>query len=360
MSDLDERQSVLIKAMRFPLIVMVLFVHTIGSNKTMMSLSFDGWNIYHFISEMISLNFSKIAVCWFFVFSGYFFFKDIPDGGLDWNWLSRKWGKRIRTLLIPYVIWNLLYVIIPFIKTFVFSKLGIPQSSLDEEFQMFNKGPVYWFLTGPANFPLWFLRDLIVMSILSPLVYLLFRGASKWLGAVALSILFLLPFNTPVLEWTGYFFFSLGAFLSIRRRNILELCHKLKWPSVILSVILLLLSTYSTPYSYHDWILRLYFPFGMITLMEIVDGLINYEKVQSFLTKMSSPVFFVFASHAIYILAWTNGLFKRICNENLAGTWIRYILFPFVVLVISLTLYYLLNAIMPRFLAFICGGRSKN
>ena len=54
---LDKQQSNLIKAMRFPLIVMVVFAHSLGFQTYKIDLSLDGWNIYHFFSEMISYNY---------------------------------------------------------------------------------------------------------------------------------------------------------------------------------------------------------------------------------------------------------------------------------------------------------------
>ena len=70
MKDLASRQSELIKTMRFPLIVLVLFEHSVRTYNAPMQWSFNGPNVFHFFSEMISHFLCPIAVAWFFMRSG--------------------------------------------------------------------------------------------------------------------------------------------------------------------------------------------------------------------------------------------------------------------------------------------------
>lgn len=355
---LEKRQSTLIKAMRFPLIVFVVFSHSLGFQHFHIDFSLEGWNVYHFFTEMISHNLCKIAVCWFFVFAGYFFFLNLPEDGLNGKWLVDKWKRRVMTLLIPYLIWNTLPMFASFIKENVFAWVGLSQGdSIPGLFSGFN--PLSRFLLGPANYPLWFMRDLMIMCLLAPVVYLIFKKLPRWGGIIALFVLFILPFETPVLTWRGYFFFSLGAFLGIQKINILSICRKVKWPAAILAVIFLLTATFLNDSPLHSWALRIFYPFGMITLMNILDRVIEDKGRCDRLCKLSAAVFFIYAAHEIYILGWVRGFFFRLFGETLFGSWMRYFLVPIFVLLVCLGLYYLLIKIIPRTLAFICGGRSK-
>lgn len=346
--------------MRFPLIAMVLLAHSLGFQQYHVSLSLDGWNVYHFFSEMISHNLCQLTVCWFFVFSGYLFFRNLPQQGLFGQWLAEKWKRRFWTLLVPYLIWNTLPMIATYIKANLFARLGISQMEYVPSSLFSGFNPIPRYLTGPANFPLWFMRDLIVMSILAPLVYLFFKKLPRYGGIIVLFILFLLPFETSILTWRGYFFFSLGAFLGIQQLNMLSLCNRVKWPAAALAVILLLVATFYNDAPFHDWLLRIFYPFGMITFMNIMDYITRKENICNCLCNLSATVFFIYAVHEIYILGWTRGFFLRTFGEGLAGTWIRYIFVPIVVLGVCLALYFVLNRIMPRTLAFVCGGRSNN
>lgn len=355
----EKRQSTLIMAMRFPLIVMVIICHSLGFSNYHISLSTDKWNIYHFFSELISHNLCQLTVCWFFVFSGYLFFYNLPQNGLTGEWLITKWKRRFWTLLIPYFIWNTLPMFAKYVKEHFLVLLGMQEAGTAPASLFSGFNPLPRFLLGPANFPLWFMRDLIIMSILAPAVYFIFKHIPRRVGIIVLFVLFLLPFETPVLTWRGYFFFSLGAFLGIHKLNMLSICRKVKWHAAIMAVILLITATLFNDAPFHDWLLRVFYPFGMITFMNIIDRLIDNKKWCEILCKLSSAVFFIYAVHEIYILGWTKGMFLRIFGDGLLGTWIRYLFVPVVVLFVCLGLYYLLNKIMPRTLAFICGGRSN-
>ena len=345
--------------MRFPLIVLVVFAHSLSASFHHIAFSADKWNLYYLFSEMISHNVCKIAVCWFFVFAGYLFFFNVPKEGINYKWLSEKWKRRAYTLLIPYLFWNILSVVVTYIKTNLFSRLGIPQSDPVSVLFSGNNGPLFWFLTGPENFPLWFMRDLIIMCLSSPVVYYIFKKLPRIGGITVLLILFLLPVEAPVLTWRGYFFFSLGAFLGIQRINILDFCEKVKWAAAIMAIVLLLISTFFNDASFHSWLLRIFYPFGMISFMNIINSLIDKKERCEKLCRLSATVFFIYASHAILILGWTKGLMLRIFGNSLIGNWMRYLLVPITVLGICMALYYLLNKMMPQALAFVCGGRSK-
>lgn len=351
MTDFDSRQSILIKAMRFPLIALVVFAHSLGFESAAITNELSGWNIYHFFSEMISHNFAKLAVCWFFVFSGYFFFRNLKEGEYCFKWVVGKWKKRIKSLLIPYVIWNLLMVGIWALVSFVFLKIGI---GTHNSFPELN--PVAWFWSGPANFPLYFMRDLMLLSITAPIWYQVVKRF-KWASICILIIYYVSPIEPSIPGMRGIFFFGIGAWLGIWHYNMLEISRRIKLPAAILAIISLLLFTYFNSSPYHPWMLRAFYPFGMITFMNIFDKLIDNEFRCKRLCSLASAVFFIFAAHEILILGWTKGLFLRVFGDGLTGAWISYLGVPIVVLAVCLALFWILNKLMPKTLSFICGSR---
>ncbi len=341
-------QSALIKAMRFPLIVLVLYEHSVGA--------YAGIGTpYGFISEMISHHLCPIAVCWFFFLSGYLFFFNLGDKPFSWGWTLEKWKKRIRTLLIPYLLWNLLMVAAILVKNHGLALFGVPISN--EEMLTVRQGPFYWFITGPADFPLWFLLDMMVMTLITPLLYPLYKKW-PWISLILLTLIYLSPLEPRTLSMRAIFFFSIGAWMSINRVSFLSLGRKVKLPATIAAIILLILATASMDKPWHEWILRAFYPFGMVTFMNLCDGLTRNEERKERLSRLSASVFFIYAAHEIYILGWTKGLFVRFLGEGPLGVWIRFFFVPLVVLGICLALYHLLNKIMPGALAFVCGGRT--
>jgi len=285
---------------------------------------------------------------------------NLPDNSSPKHWYLEKLKKRSLTLMIPYLFWNLFLVAAILVKTGLFSKIGIPQVDVNGELFTVRSGPLYWLLTGPANFPLWFMRDLMVMSLLTPVLWMVFSHAPRYISISLLILLYTLPFNTPILTWRGYFFFCFGAYMGVRKLNLLDLCQSIKRTAYIAAVVLLVLASYWNNTSIHEWLLRAFYPFGMISFMNFCDTLTQNKQTEKWLTALASPVFFIYAAHEIYILGWTKGLFVRLFGEGLLGTWIRFFFVPLAVLGICLALYHLLKKLVPGVLAFVCGGRTES
>ena len=335
--------------MRFPLIVLVLYEHSVGA--------YAGIDTpYGFVSEMISHHLCPIAVCWFFFFSGYLFFWNMEEGRFSFKWTVDKWKRRIWTILIPYLCWNTLTVIAIILKNYGFSLLGIPFSQ--DEMLTVHQGPLFWYISGPADFPLWFMLDMIVMTLITPLFYPVYKKW-PWISLALLVLIYLSPWTPQTISIRAIFFFSLGAWMSINRYHFLSIGKSIKVFAAIAAFILIIAATASMDKTWHEWLLRAFYPFGMITFMNICDWLINNDGRRERLTKLSASVFFIYAAHEIYILGWTKGLFVRIFGAGLSGTWIKYLFVPIVVLAICLVLYRILSRLMPRTLAFLCGGRSR-
>lgn len=354
----DARQSRLITAMRFPLIVLVVFSHAIGfSDSTVTSFSQDGNSLYIFFANLLCRQFCTLGTCWFFIISGYFFFLNVTDTSI--RWIPEKWKKRIRTLLIPYLIWNALAVLAVYAKTALFARMGMAASA-DEAYLM-HQGPLYWFLTGPADYPLWFMRSLMIMTLLTPLLYPLFRRFP--IASLVVLLLFYFGFSgePPMLQMRGIFFFSIGAIAGIHKKSLLDFSQRYRVVALVGTVILSVVATLrSSQPDYYLW-RRAFYLFGVPAFMNLIYRMTeNHPKREARLSALSASVFFIYGVHEIYILGWTKGLFLRLFGENLTGNWIRLLFAPLVVLLVCLGLYYLLNRIMPRTIAFCSGGRTSS
>ena len=105
----SELQSKTISFLRLPLIAFVILVHCdfvsvipeLGD-----SVQYPGYNC---MSEIIHLLFSQCAVLLFFFFSGYLFFIKISD--YNSRTYLKKLSNRTKTLLVPYLFWNLIIIV---------------------------------------------------------------------------------------------------------------------------------------------------------------------------------------------------------------------------------------------------------
>ena len=356
-NSLSARQSELIKAMRFPLICLVIIAHSAGTfSSSTIAWSLDGWNIFHFVSEMISRHFCSVGTCWFFVFSGFLFFFHLKDDDFSFDWVKAKWKKRVRSLLVPHLFWNLMAVLAICVVTLLFQVFSITGEA--EEMMKVRQGPVYWFFSGPIDFPLWFLRDLIILTLFAPLIYLIFRRF-KWTSLALLVLVYLSPWNPAIPTMRSIFFFSIGVWLGTHKVNLLQACQKVRIPAFILAFLLLFISTSQLGRPMHTFLIRLFYPCGMVVFMLFCNSLIDNQRRSERLCTLSSCVFFIYASHEIYILGWTKGVCLRLFGESLGAAWLRYLITPFIVIGICLLLYRVLNRLIPNALSIACGGRSK-
>lgn len=172
-----------IKVLNLVLIVMVLYIHSYYLEA----------ESNHPIALGLQLicggnGLSSVANALFFLISGMLFFNGVESAKNCFP----KMKKRVRSLLVPYVLWNVIFVLwyavlqnIPGIGALVNSDM------LTKVMQPNVLADLYELFWVPANFPLWFLRDLITMVAVSPLLYYLIKHL-KWFAPIV--IVFASPF----------------------------------------------------------------------------------------------------------------------------------------------------------------------
>lgn len=152
-----ETKNLAIDALRLPLIILVVFIHM---NPTFDSVGYWGLTIN---------TIAQVAVPCFFVIAGYFFVGNKP---FTLEMYKVKLKKRVVTLLIPYLLWNLVPSLV-LIGGNLFSIVFRGKSTEDLMTfltDLWNDGVwhLWWDKVNgmPSDSPLWFLRDLIVMCVL--------------------------------------------------------------------------------------------------------------------------------------------------------------------------------------------------
>ena len=290
----DGNRSVrIIRMMRFPLIVLVVFIHMLGWNYVQISeLDSLGPMSYHAVTELISHVIGNLAVPCFFFFSGYLFFLGL-DGPLSWKWLKDKWRKRLFSVVIPYVVWILLTVVAYTIKNFLSVKIGLVEGGEMEEVR---KGVLYWFVT-PINYPLWYVRDLMAMILAAPLFHWLFRY-TKAVGLVLLAVAFIIPYN--YIFKTAILFFGAGSYFGMQqgeKGDFLSTFSAVRIPSYIASLVLMVICLWLNGRQPNEYVLPFFVIVGVIAAINIGNKMIDNPKVFDFCCKMEKYVFFIFAIH---------------------------------------------------------------
>ena len=347
MTDYTSLQSKTFNFLRFPLMVFIVFIHTINLSDVANNIFVQ--DIYYLITKVIA----ALGVPTFFIISGYYFFYTKNENEVfNKNSYFFKLKKRVKTLLIPFLLWNLFMIIF-----YIVVPLLIPSFGADGQIktvkQFFVAFVSYNYHT-PINYPLWYVRDLMILCILSPIIYLLI----KYLKIIPLIILFIvavwrfyIPMPRMDLTYQSFFYFPLGAYFAIHHKNIIEYCRKLSFYPLIIYIIFIVAFLITKD----GTINRIGIIFGLIATYNIVSYFVEHNKLKEnpFLSEMS---FFLFLFHALPIIIVSNRL-KSLLPQTDLGYLINYFLSVFIVVLLAIITYKIMKKYFPRFTSILMGGR---
>lgn len=307
---------------------------------------------YQCIESLIGDGICRIAVPFFFFKSGYFFFLHVND----FKELPQKIIKRFRSLAIPYLLWAsiglgfLMFVsLIPSIRGLVVR--DFPWRSV------YSLGK--YFLFSPINYQLWFLKDLLILAILSPLIYASVRYL-HWIPAIFLGAQYIFFPSAMYVFYATFplFFFVLGTTLAIKKPQLIEYSPKdsLFYIVLVLFAILSLYNAASKPLTitYYNWLNQLLPILGVAVFWFLILRIKTLETAIS--AKLTALSFFIYLAHEpmqtfikkIMILAVPHTSFTLL---------VCYMTLPAISLIISIISGLMLKRYIPHFYSVLVAGR---
>lgn len=356
----SERSSHIISSLRFPLTILVLFSHCVLVREFRpVPFSLDGDTLFLAI-DSLTRSIGAVVVAWFSLISGFFFFK---TRNFEFSTYTRALTSRIHSLLIPYLLWNIVCFAVLWLKINIATHIGFTPGYPPIEVLMLQNLSLSDIFIGPLNGPLWYIRELIYLTLISPLVFVLVRYLRIFavllftlahLSLLPVEITKLYPFSIDIT-----FYFVLGSYLSLSKIDPITLSRKLRWVGMVGTMVypILLLGYCNAPY--FDWTFSLAKACLVITIFNIAG--ILYDKRSPIIDHcihLSRTAFFVYAIHSIAIINLVRGLLYM---TPLGDYGYGHILILFItgisVSLLSVTAYHLAVRLMPRLTAILCGGR---
>ncbi len=233
----DTLISKTISVLRWPLAVLVVIDHYFRLHlveEVCLSCNTTQANILSTIEAVIISFFKNYPVPIFFFISGYLLY--LGKGSLKGRYLT-KLQKLPREILFPYIFWSVYAIGIYILFHFLYETelLKIPDSGCS------IMGWCKWFVQifigtpWPVNIPLWYVRDLLLLILLSPLIHKILIASKGWIILFfGLLYLFLTNDNNAIRFQTGLFFFSLGYWLRYTSVDVVSLSRKLFCLSVLI------------------------------------------------------------------------------------------------------------------------------
>ena len=217
----------------------------------------------------------------------------------------------------------------------------------------------------PVLIPFWFIRDLIVMVALSPLIYLLLKLCVGWLRYLFLLLLtaiyiFGLWPAIPGLSAQAVVFFSLGAFIAKGYAKecitLVKQCRHIAYLAslVLLSCTLVCITTQAE--SALPVVTNMFVASGVVSVFLLADELAN-KKGLRFNKLLVYSTFFIFAFH-MFVLA-TKSLLGDFLDiyppENSYALIALYFINPIIVIAISVGVYWFIRKYMPMLCKVLTG-----
>ena len=368
--------------LRFPLAILVVFVHGFGADIDVSELHVSGLTglaLYDYIRLFFSVVIARSAVPIFFIISGQLLFLKVEE--YSKQVYVGKLKKRWHTLVIPYLSWNVLIVL----WTLAFKLGGIllhgkPWSGLGDYFLQNGCLHMLWdssvwderttwlgvetHNSGPVLLPFWYMRDLIMMVVISPAIYWLIKKA-KIIFLILLLAIYV--FDIRVSWMSGTFtcaslFFSLGAYFAIMKQDFTDVLWK--WKKVIcpVAVILMVCQTYTgsamggeASRMIHPWLVI----FQSFALILLASALCKYPKFYNINKKLARTSFFIYALHP-FILGYVIAILNKVMP--IGDSWyimtFNYLSAPLLCVAICLGQYWMMKKLMFGILGVIVGDKK--
>ena len=370
-SNFTTSDSKVIDFVRFPLAIFVVIHHSFGETiqyqyNTILDLTY-----FDAIRCALSHVLVHVDNPAFFFISGYLFF---IGGGITLETYWNKIRKRIKTLLIPYLSWNILTLIVGAIIHYAGHREVMDYLSLNANLHIFwdaiktnviNSGPLHLCYEAftPINGPLWFIRDLMVASLLSPLVYFVIKYTKGYI-ILFFTLVFCANLCYPILGiGTGsIYFFSLGASFSILGLSFTSILNKVKTVLIPLTIIIAIPTIFydgmNTEWGFY--IYPIFVTCSTLTFFLLASKLAISATLTEKSIAMKKHVFFIYGSHVgLYIVPVVSMAFAKLCTtgSHFVST-ISYFATIILVSIICIVLSIFLSKVTPNFYNVITGNRK--
>ncbi len=280
--------------------------------------------------------------------------------------------KKFTSLAVPYFAWLLIMMLIhilpkltmniimpsrvsdpsyiPIISTWTLSDwiIGFFGYSIDP-----SKGP---FLFVPYIMSFWFIRDLLILTLISPFLKFLVRKSPFFVFCVISVNYFFTNWNYGIIFNTSLYYYMIGIYLAqYRNINVFAIADRIKWYEVLpaFMVVWYFEMTNSTNAIHVLTTLT-----SIVIFLKFSKHLIVNEKFYSFLAWISRYLFFVYALHDPFLIKHLSKVYHVIVRYDcLATQYLQYFSVSTATFTIAILIAVLIRKINLKAFEILNGGR---
>ena len=352
----SETLSKTISFLRFPMIVGIVFIH--AQNQSLYEAAGGDVSdvpVYLFVQNFFSQGVCSMCVPLFFMISGYLFFVKT-----EWSKETylKKLRRRVSTLLVPYLVYIMLALIIFGVLQYIMPTLISEGKTPIADYGVYEYAEAFWMYNGesiPFVGPLWFIRDLMVLCLLTPMIYVLVKYGKSWVLAIIVILYFCrIPYMGDLL------FFSVGAYFALNDLDFGEICSKYKFIWFVYPIILVV-DTLEKCWFFSDCLHKVAIILGVISFVGLAWHYVkNHGNVIP--AYLSASTFFVYAAHEPYLDQVRKVTFMVLpLSDNIFLLEIEmitcYIVIPLTFIALLVAVYHGIEHISPKLAGVFSGNR---
>ena len=356
---MDALTSRVVSFLRFPLIVAVIGIHC---NLLVKNPELETRSVFYFL-VYITMKLVCIAVPLFFFISGFLFFK---EGIFDFALYSNKLKSRFHTVLVPYMLWNIIYFVILGVMQFIKPDTLVILHKHIADFRWQDFLWIFWDIsqiTGLADDQraclvgaFWFLQCLFVLFLVSPIIYYIIRYLRHF-TLLIIGILYFTDFipEMPGIQCNAIVYYMLGAYCSIMCIDFISIVKRIPVQAHIVLLIAAVLVSYLM--NENDTIYNITDLFVQAAVFAITAFMIETQRWKESRYLVSS-VFFVFSVHRFFsasLMTVSTYFIPSIDNDFII--YLYYILTVILTLLASLLVYQISLKITPGITSILNGRR---
>jgi fucose 4-O-acetylase-like acetyltransferase len=290
---------------------------------------------------------------------------------------KQRTTKRLRTLLLPYLIWSVAGFAFTYIlELFPYTRSLVDGShivQIDEERNLLHDytwyeiaGRIIFF---PVPYQLWFIRVLLIYNIAYPAIrWCIDHPVRKWIFFGIAFLMWLGTMGFVFFEGEGLLFFSLGIWMQKTSFDIdkpKRWLNPLAWGIVFIgfSIIKTLLAFLGEPYLGDSvfpvmTIMHKVVIFsGLITAWYGCNSLVKWCMERKWFVWLSAFSFIIYVVHAPLVAYATDAVFALV-NQLPNYRLLTYIFLPLTIIAFSVSIGALLRKFLPGVYSILTGGRG--
>ena len=185
--------------------ILVIWIHARNLEVYAIDETAVGFGKIVFDIEDIWGNLTVVAVPIFFFVSGYLFYRTFSI-----QRINEKYKSRVFSILVPYLIWCTIY----YLYYFVLTNTPILSNVVNTEKVTLSLMGWLEALWPNEYYTLWFLKEIIIYIVASPIIFLLLNN--KYTGSIIILLLVMnAQFGIFSVPLAGYAYYAFGAYFAL-------------------------------------------------------------------------------------------------------------------------------------------------